>query len=82
MVVLVNNALLSQMELQYFHEHTTLTTSFSLSQFPSVDLSFTIGTQAVAIGGETGFDSATGAFTKYNVGIGVTKPDSSSSILL
>lgn len=70
------------MELQYFHDHASIATVVALKQTPVVDLSATIGAHGVAFGAEAGFDTASGAFTKYNAGIGVTKPDYNASIIL
>ncbi|KAJ8638297.1 hypothetical protein MRB53_012564 [Persea americana] len=72
----------SKLEVQYFHQHATFTTAVSLNQLPVVDLSCTIGTRTFAIGGEAGYETASGSFTKYNAGISVTKRDSSASVIL
>jgi len=71
-----------KVEVQYFHDHASFATVVALKQTPVVDLSATIGAHGVAFGAEAGFDTASGAFTKYNAGIGVTKPDYNASIIL
>lgn len=71
-----------KVEVQYFHDHATFATVVALKQTPLVDLSATIGAHGVAFGAEAGFDTASGAFTKYNAGINLTKPDYNASIIL
>eukprot|EP00261_Vitis_vinifera_P021460 XP_010652706.1 PREDICTED: mitochondrial outer membrane protein porin 2 [Vitis vinifera] len=71
-----------KLEVQYFHDHATLTTSVALNQSPAVDLSVTIGTPSIAFGAEAGYDTTSGCFTKYTAGISVAKPDSCASIIL
>lgn len=71
-----------QLEVQYFHDHATVTTSVALNQSPAVDLSVTMGTPSIAFGAEAGYDTTAGSFTKYTAGISVAKPDSCASILL
>lgn len=71
-----------QLEVQYFHDHATLTTAVALNQSPAIDVSATIGTPSIAFGAEAGYDTTTGNFTKYTAGLSVAKPDSSASIIL
>ncbi|KAK9990768.1 hypothetical protein SO802_025753 [Lithocarpus litseifolius] len=71
-----------KLEVQYFHDHATLTTAVALNQSPAIDVSATIGTPSIAFGAEAGYDTTTGNFTKYTAGLSVTKPDSSASIIL
>ncbi|XP_031478581.1 mitochondrial outer membrane protein porin 2-like [Nymphaea colorata] len=71
-----------KIELQYFHDHATLSTAVGLNPSPLIDLSATFGTKNFAVGAETGFDTTAGTFTKYNAGISITKPDSCASIIL
>ncbi|XP_052725580.1 mitochondrial outer membrane protein porin 2 isoform X2 [Vigna angularis] len=71
-----------KLEVQYFHDHATLTTAFALNQSPVIDVSATVGTPSIAFGGEAGYDTTSGRFTKYTAGISVTKADSSASIIL
>lgn len=73
---------LLQLEVQYFHHHATLATAVALNQNPFIDVSATLGTPSIAFGGEAGYDTTSGNFTKYTAGISVTKPDSSASIIL
>lgn len=72
----------SQLEVQYFHYHATLTSAVALTQAPNVDLSATIGTPTFAIGAEAGYETSSSKLTKYTAGITVNKPDSSASIVL
>ena len=71
-----------QLEVQYFHDHATLTTAVALNQSPAIDVSATIGTPSIAFGAEAGYDTTTGNFTKYTAGLSVAKPESSASIIL
>ncbi|KAL2529554.1 Mitochondrial outer membrane protein porin 2 [Forsythia ovata] len=40
----------SNIEVQYFHEHASLTTAVSLNKSPALDISATIGTPSIAFG--------------------------------
>ncbi|GKU98837.1 hypothetical protein SLEP1_g11776 [Rubroshorea leprosula] len=71
-----------QLEVQYFHDHATLTTAVGMNQTPAVDVSATIGTPFIAFGAEAGYDTTSGSFTKYTAGISVSKPDSCASIIM
>ena len=71
-----------QLEIQYFHDHATFTTTIGLNQTPGIDVTATIGTPAIAFGAEAGYDATSGNFTKYTAGISVAKPDSCASIIL
>ncbi|KAI4315066.1 hypothetical protein L6164_027913 [Bauhinia variegata] len=70
-----------KLEVQYFHDHATLTTAISLNQSPVVDISATIGTPSIYFGAEAGYDTTSGSFTKYTAGINVTRSDSSASVI-
>ncbi|MBA0688452.1 hypothetical protein Goari_006239, partial [Gossypium aridum] len=71
-----------KLEVQYFHDHATVTTTVGLNQTPGVDVAATIGTPTIAFGAEAGYDTTSGNFTKYTAGISMTKPDSCASIIL
>ena len=71
-----------QLEVQYFHDHASLTTVIALNQSPIIDVSVAIGTPSFAIGGEAGYDTTSGSFTKYTAGLSVTKSDSSAAIIM
>ncbi|KAJ8427614.1 hypothetical protein Cgig2_010876 [Carnegiea gigantea] len=63
----------SILEVQYFHHHATFTTALSsLSKSPIVDVTATLGTPTIAFGVEAGYDTTSGAFTKYTAGVGVS----------
>ncbi|KAH7847915.1 hypothetical protein Vadar_031577 [Vaccinium darrowii] len=72
----------SKLEVQYFHQHGTLTTAVALNQSPAVDLSATIGTPTISFGAEAGYETTSGKFTKYTAGVSVSKPDSCAAIIL
>jgi len=59
-----------------------LTTAVALNQSPLIDVSATVGTPSIAVGGEAGYDTTSGRFTKYTAGISVSKADSSASIIM
>ncbi|GLU20127.1 hypothetical protein SLE2022_363400 [Rubroshorea leprosula] len=71
-----------KLEVQYFHDHATLTTAVGMNQTPAVDVSATIGTPFITFGAEAGYDTTSGSFTKYTAGISVSKPDSCASIIM
>lgn len=71
-----------QLEVQYFHDHATITSVATLKQSPIFDVSATFGTPTAAIGAEAGYDTQSGRFTKYNTGISFTKSDSSASVIM
>ncbi|GMH06358.1 hypothetical protein Nepgr_008198 [Nepenthes gracilis] len=71
-----------KLEVQYLHHHATFTAAAILNKSPAIDVSATIGTPTIAFGAEAGYDTTSGNFTKYTAGIGVTKPESSASIIL
>ncbi|XP_074574260.1 mitochondrial outer membrane protein porin 5-like [Curcuma longa] len=71
-----------KLELQYLHDHASFASVVALKQSPVVDLSVTLGTKAAAFGVEAGFDTASGNFAKYTLGIGLTKPEYNASIVL
>lgn len=70
------------MELQYLHDHASIASAVALKQSPVVELSATLGTKVAAFGLEAGFDTASGNFAKYTLGIGFTKPEYNASIVL
>ncbi|KAG6529056.1 mitochondrial outer membrane protein porin 5-like [Zingiber officinale] len=71
-----------KLELQYFHDHASIASVVSLKQSPVVELSATLGTKAAAFGIDAGFDTASGNFGKYTLGVGFTKPEYNVSIVL
>ncbi|GAB4846896.1 Voltage-dependent anion-selective channel protein 2 [Ancistrocladus abbreviatus] len=71
-----------KLEVQYFHHHATFTAAAILNKSPAIDVSATIGTPTITFGAEAGYDTTSGNFTKYIAGIGVSKPESSASVIL
>ncbi|RRT59252.1 hypothetical protein B296_00022064 [Ensete ventricosum] len=71
-----------QLEVQYLHHHASVASVVALKQNPLVEFSGTVGAQGIAFGAEAGFDTASGTFTKYTAGIGLTKPEYNVSIIL
>ncbi|CAE5992964.1 unnamed protein product [Arabidopsis arenosa] len=72
----------SKLEVQYFHDHATVTAAAALQQNPLIDVTTTFGSSTISFGAEAGYDTTSRTFTKYNVGISVTKPDRCASIIL
>ncbi|KAH0908986.1 hypothetical protein BRARA_I00844 [Brassica rapa] len=71
-----------KLEIQYFHDHATVTAAAALKQNPLIDITATLGTPVISFGAEAGYDTSSKTFTKYNAGISVTKPDACASIIL
>ncbi|KAH7294651.1 hypothetical protein KP509_27G011600 [Ceratopteris richardii] len=71
-----------KLEFQYRHEHAGICSTIGLTAVPVVEVNAAFGAEAFAFGGEVAFDTGSGAFTKYNAGIGVTKPDFCAALLL
>eukprot|EP01018_Ginkgo_biloba_P003799 Gb_17769 [translate_table: standard] len=71
-----------KVDLQYLHDHAGFKSSIGLTPTPMVEFSVAVGSDDFAVGGEASFDSGSGTFTKYNAGIGVTKPEFNASIVL
>ncbi|MQM03482.1 hypothetical protein Taro_036270 [Colocasia esculenta] len=64
-----------KLEVQYFHDHAGVAGVVALKQSPTVDFSATLGAHGIVFGAEAGFDTSSGAFTKYNAGLSFTKSD-------
>uniref|UniRef100_A0A0E0M6S8 Mitochondrial outer membrane protein porin 5 n=1 Tax=Oryza punctata TaxID=4537 RepID=A0A0E0M6S8_ORYPU len=71
-----------KVELQYFHENASFATVVGMKPSPLVEFSGTVGGQGVAFGAEGAYDTATGKFTKYSAGLGVTKPEYHAAVIL
>ncbi|XP_010545418.1 PREDICTED: mitochondrial outer membrane protein porin 4-like [Tarenaya hassleriana] len=71
-----------KLDVQYVHPHATINSSIGLNPTPLLDISATIGSQDLCLGGEVGFDTATASLTKCNVGIGLNKTDFSTALIL
>ncbi|KAK9090635.1 hypothetical protein Sjap_023812 [Stephania japonica] len=71
-----------KMELQYLHDYTGISTSIGLTANPVVNFSGVIGNNAVALGTDVAFDTASGNFTKVNAGLSYTNNDLIASLNL
>lgn len=71
-----------KLDMQYLHEHAGFSSSIGLTPKPLIDFSGAIGSEVFTAGGEVGYDTASGSFTKYNAGIGIAKPEFSVAIIL
>ncbi|KAL0352164.1 UNVERIFIED_CONTAM: Mitochondrial outer membrane protein porin 2 [Sesamum calycinum] len=64
-----------KIEIQYFHEHSSLTAAVGLNKSPALDVSATIGTPCVAFGTEASYLVSSGTFMKYNAGFSLKTPN-------
>ncbi|KAL6189082.1 hypothetical protein ACLB2K_040472 [Fragaria x ananassa] len=71
-----------KLDVQYLLPHAAIDSSIGLNPAPLLELSATIGSKDLSLGGEIGFDTASSLFTKYNAGISFNKPDFSAALLL
>jgi len=71
-----------KVEVQYFHDNATFAAVVGMKPSPVVDFSVVVGPKGLAFGGEAGFDTSSGKFTKYTAGFSVTKPDFHASAIL
>ncbi|KAG8091468.1 hypothetical protein GUJ93_ZPchr0012g19399 [Zizania palustris] len=71
-----------KVELQYFHENASFVTFVAMKPSPVVEFSGTVGGQGLSFGAEGGYDTATGKFTKYSAGLGITKPEYHAAFIL
>ncbi|KAL3514377.1 hypothetical protein ACH5RR_027094, partial [Cinchona calisaya] len=73
----------NKIEVQYVRKHATLTTAVDMKKSTNfVDISTTIGSQFLALGTEATYEVDSRAFTKYNVGINLTRPNFGASVIL
>ncbi|XP_050375261.1 mitochondrial outer membrane protein porin 4 [Argentina anserina] len=71
-----------KLDVKYLHPHAAIDSSIGLNPAPLLELSATIGSKDLSLGGEIGFDTASSLLTKYNAGISFNKPDYSAALLL
>ncbi|XVF70028.1 hypothetical protein PTKIN_Ptkin11bG0128400 [Pterospermum kingtungense] len=71
-----------KLDVQYLHPHASVDSSIGLNPSPLLELSATVGSKELSLGGEVGFDTASASCTKYTAGIGLNKPDFSVALLL
>ncbi|XP_071712664.1 mitochondrial outer membrane protein porin of 36 kDa-like [Rutidosis leptorrhynchoides] len=72
----------AKVELQYLHEHAGISTSIGLTASPIVNFSGVAGTNTLALGTDVSYDTATGNFIKYNVGLSFSTSDLIASLTL
>ncbi|KAF3326916.1 mitochondrial outer membrane protein porin 1-like protein [Carex littledalei] len=68
------------LELQYLHDYAAVSAGMSLTANPVVNLATVVGSNAIALGADVAFDSATGNFTKCNAGLNVVNADLIASL--
>ncbi|XP_024024416.1 mitochondrial outer membrane protein porin 4 [Morus notabilis] len=71
-----------KLDVLYLHPQAAFDSSIGLNPNPLLELSATIGSKELSLGGEVGFDTASASFIKYNAGISLNKPDFSAALLL
>ncbi|KAJ0988062.1 hypothetical protein J5N97_006418 [Dioscorea zingiberensis] len=71
-----------KVELQYLHDYLGVSSSIGLTANPVVNLAGVFGNKNFALGADVSLDTATGNFTKYNVGLNVTNADLIASLTL
>jgi voltage-dependent anion channel protein 2 len=71
-----------KVELQYQHEYAGISTSIGLNANPIVNFSGVVGNNLLSAGTDLSFDTATGGFTKCNVGLNFIKDDLIASLTL
>ncbi|XP_074274542.1 mitochondrial outer membrane protein porin of 36 kDa [Silene latifolia] len=69
-----------KVELQYLHEYAGINTSIGTTANPIVNFSGVIGNNTVALGTDLSFDTASGNFTKCNLGLNYTNADLIASL--
>jgi voltage-dependent anion channel protein 2 len=67
-------------ELQYQHEYAGISTSIGLTANPIVNFSGVVGNNALSLGTDLSFDTASGNFTKLNAGLSYTLSDLIASL--
>ncbi|KAL8138252.1 hypothetical protein V2J09_004253 [Rumex salicifolius] len=70
------------LDVHYVHPHMALNSGIGLNPAPLLEFNAAVGTLELSLGGEVGFDAATGAFTKYTTGVSFNKPDFSAALFL
>ncbi|KAL5553944.1 hypothetical protein UlMin_041345 [Ulmus minor] len=69
-----------KVELQYQHEYAGISTSIGLTANPTVNFSGVVGNNALSVGTDLSFDTASGNFTKFNAGLNFTHSDLIASL--
>uniref|UniRef100_A0ACD5VZZ3 Uncharacterized protein n=1 Tax=Avena sativa TaxID=4498 RepID=A0ACD5VZZ3_AVESA len=69
-------------EFQYLNEYAGLSLGVSMNSKPLVNFSGVVGKNALAVGADVAYDTATGDLTKYNAGVSLTKEDLFASVML
>ncbi|KAI3924792.1 hypothetical protein MKW98_031043, partial [Papaver atlanticum] len=55
---------LARYQVQYFHDHATVTSAIGLNQSPTVDVITTVGSRSFDFGAKAGHNTSAGALTK------------------
>lgn len=71
-----------KLDVQYVHPHAVIDSSIGLNPTPLLELSATIGSKNLCLGGDIGFNTGFASLTRYNAGIALNKPDFSVALLL
>ncbi|PKI50694.1 mitochondrial outer membrane protein porin 4 [Punica granatum] len=71
-----------KLDVQYLHHRAAIESSIGLNPAPVLELSAALGSKDLSLGGEITLDTASASLTKYNAGIGLSRPDFSAALLL
>jgi voltage-dependent anion channel protein 2 len=69
-------------ELQYQHEYAGISTSLGLTANPVINFSGVVGNNALSLGTDVSFDTASGNLTKLNAGLNFIHTDLIASLLV
>lgn len=71
-----------KVELQYQHEYAGISTSLGLTANPVINFSGVVGNNALSLGTDVSFDTASGNLTKLNAGLNFIHTDLIASLLV
>nr|AWW14800.1 porin voltage-dependent anion-selective channel protein [Passiflora edulis] len=69
-----------KVELQYQHEYAGISAALGLTANPIVNFSGVVGSEAISLGTDVSFDTASGNFTQIHAGLSYTKDDLIASL--
>ncbi|KAI3884560.1 hypothetical protein MKX03_013365, partial [Papaver bracteatum] len=72
----------TNLELQYQHEYSGISTSIGLTANPVVNFSGVVGTPLLALGANLSYDTASGNLTKCNAGVSFANADLIAAVTL
>lgn len=72
----------AKVEVQYLHEYAGISTSIGLTANPVMSFAGVLGSKNLSLGTDISYDSKTGFFNKYNVGLSFCHEDLIASLTL